>query len=225
MSDTTGPNKSNESGSVWQQLDTLLTDAQTRSTPLTPQEVVSNIEAVVQDAEQTRVRQQRRRHLLVSLMALVAVVGCMVLGIIEISRMTRNFAEAFTADHPVTYTMPTAAQMIDDYTSLADWFGDFDYCAAFRVSDTEYDRLLQNGFNWIYTGLGSTTPTPHVPVWEEGYLSGNDFSIANECFARLSARPTSTQKHRYLLDSQSDFVRLLAIDEKSQTIYYYRGSW
>jgi hypothetical protein len=226
------PNKSNESESVWQQLDTLLTNAQTRPTPLTPQEVVSSIDAVVQDAERIRVRQQRQRRLFVVSMTLVFALGfiaivynVLVEGLKHGAEDLKQGMNEMIADHPVTYTMPAAAQIIDEYTSLADWFGDFEYCATFRVPDAEYDWLLQNGLNWIYMGQGSTTPTPHEPVWKGGRLSGSGFSLSSRCFARLSVSPTSSQEYRYLIDDEPDFVRLLAIDEKSKIIYYYRGSW
>ena len=225
MDHETKPNTSPKSDSVWSQLDTLLTDTQTRATIPTPQEVVSNIDVIVQDAERKRARQRRRRRLFVVLIVLVCTIGCVVLSVTEFLRITGRMADAFLADHPVTYTMPAAAQIIDQYTSTADNFGDFDYCATFRVSDAEYDQLLQNGFNWIYMGQGNTTPTPYVPIWRGGHLSGNGFSLSSGCFARLSASPTASQEYRYLMDDGPDFVRLLAIDEKSKIIYYYRGSW
>ncbi len=121
---------------------------------------------------------------------------------------------------PVTYTMPAAAQIIDQYASPMDFFGDFEYCAAFRVSDTEYDSLLRNGFNWIYIGQGSTTPTPNVPHWKDGRLPDYNLSIG-ECFNRLTAKPNSATYH-YLLDEGVDWEYLLAIDEKEKIIFYYR---
>ncbi len=230
MSDATEPNKSNESGSVWQQLDTLLTDAQTRPTPLTPQEVVSNIEAVVQDAEQTRVRQQRQRRLFVVSIVLVLTIGfiAIVYNVLveELRRGTdeiKHGLNEMVADHPVTYTMPAAAQIIDQYTSKADWFGDFDYCATFRVPDAEYDQLLLNGFNWIYKGRGSTTPTPHVPEWRQGPLT--NVSLANSCLGGLKPGLRGSTIYRYLFEEGEGWQRLLIIDEKEKIIYYYRGSW
>lgn len=127
------------------------------------------------------------------------------------------------ADRPVTYTMPAAAQIIDEYTSLADWFGDFQYCAAFRVSDTEYDSLLQNGFNWIYMGQGSTTPTPNVPQWKDGHLPDYNLSIG-DCFNRLTTKPNKSTVYHYLLDEGQDWVYLLAIDEQDKIIFYYRST-
>ncbi len=129
--------------------------------------------------------------------------------------------DAAFADHPVTYTMPTAAHIIDEYTSLADWFGDFEYCAAFRVSDAEYDRLFQNGFNWIYMGQGSTTPTPNVPQWKDGHLPEYNLSIG-DCFNRLTAKPNNSTTYHYLLEEGQGRIYLLAIDEEEKIIFYYR---
>ena len=134
----------------------------------------------------------------------------------------RREMEAAFADRPVIYTMPAAAQIIDEYTSLADWFGDFEYCATFRVSDTEYDRLLQYGFNWIYMGQGSTTPTPNVPKWLDGRLPEQD--LVGACFDRLTTKPNKSAAYHYLFEAGNGWERLLAIDEKEKIIYYYRVS-
>ncbi len=139
-----------------------------------------------------------------------------------VEELKRGMDAAF-ADHPVTYTMPAAAQIIDEYTSLADWFGDFEYCAVFRVSDTEYDSLFQNGFNWIYMGRGSTTPTPNVPQWKDGHLPDYNLSIG-DCFNRLTTKPNKSTVYHYLLDEGQDWVYLLAIDEKDKIIFYYRST-
>lgn len=127
------------------------------------------------------------------------------------------------ADHPVTYTMPAAAQIIDQYTSKADFFGDFDYCATFRVSDAEYDRLLLNGFNWIYMGRGSTTPTPHVPHW--AYGSQAALPLGNSCLSGLQPGFQDSTTYRFLLEEGEDWRRLLIVDEQQKIIFYYRSSW
>ena len=171
------------------------------------------------DNEQKRPK-HRWRRLLIGISLVVGLIGITCSLIVE--EFKRGMDEMF-ADRPVTYTMPAAAQIIDEYTSLADWFGDFEYCAAFRISDTEHDRLLQNGFNWIYMGRGSTTPTPNVPQWLDGRLLSPDLS--GSCFNRLITRPDYSATYRYLFDAGDDWEKLLAIDEKEKIIFYYRNSW
>ncbi len=125
--------------------------------------------------------------------------------------------------HPVTYTMPASAQIINQYASEADFFGDFDYCAAFRVSDVEYDGLLQNGFNWIYMGQGSATPTLELPKWQNGDLP--EPKLLSACFDHLTIKPDDSTAYRYLFEEGKDWKKLLVINEKEKIIFYYRTSW
>ncbi len=222
MSNATEPNKSTESGFVWQQIDSLLADAQMCPTPPTPQELMSNIDNVVQQAEQKQTRQRRRRGLFVSLIALVAVIGflaviCNVIG----EEFNRGMNEMI-AGYPVTYTMPVAAQIIDQYTSKADPFGDFAYCASFRVSDSELNNLLSKGWDWIQAD--SLRATSGFPGWQTGRIARA--ITGGEC-DNLKPWLDEANIYRYLLakGDRNDWIRLLAIDEKERIIFYYRSSW
>ncbi len=125
--------------------------------------------------------------------------------------------------HPVTYTMPASAQIIDQYTSEADPFGDFTYCASFRLSDPELDILLSKGFAWIQAESWGI-PTLGLPSWQTGQIPHD---IPSHACNNIKPWLDEAKIYRYLFDrgGRIDRMRLLAIDEKEKIIFYYRDSW
>ncbi|MBE2272508.1 MAG: hypothetical protein IAE80_30010 [Anaerolinea sp.] len=124
---------------------------------------------------------------------------------------------------PVTYTMPAAAQILDQYTSPSDFFGDFTYCASFRLPESELDNMISKGFDWVQSGSGVTS-TSGLPKWQTGRFPRE---IPGSPCDNLKPWLDEVKTYRYLFakGERNDWMRLLAIDEKEKIIFYFRGSW
>src|SRR5512139_3751075 len=84
-----------------------------------------------------------------------------------LAKVALDWGEAIT--RPVTYKMPAATQFIDQYAGPMDFFGDFTYCASFRLPESELDNLTAEGFNWI-DAASSVTSTLEIPSWQTGQI-------------------------------------------------------
>jgi hypothetical protein len=124
---------------------------------------------------------------------------------------------------PVTYTMPAATQFIDQYAGPMDFFGDFTYCATFRLPESELNNLISQGFDWIQAESWGTT-TSGAPNWKMGKIAR---TIPGSPCDNLKPWLDEAKTYRYLFaeGERNEWMRLLAIDEREEIIFYFRGSW
>ena len=121
------------------------------------------------------------------------------------------------------YKLPDAAKVIEEHESSSDFQGDFSYCARFTLEEDKLEALRREGFDWfapIREGHVSTKD------WAAGVLPYNIAALINGLDVRLASGPSTSASYTYLYEwVDGGFWRLVAIDEKEKTVYYYRVSW
>jgi hypothetical protein len=181
----------------------------------------TEVQADLAESTRERARREKRKNLLWTLIGLAVVLGCIVGYVGYWIKGWLDWDEKVRS--PVTYTMPAGTQFIDQYSSPSDFFGDFIYCASFRLSESELDNLTSKGFDWIQA-KSSVTATLGIPNWQTGRVP---LEIPDSPCDNLKPWLNEAKTYRYLFakGERNDWMRLLAIDEQEEIIFYFRGSW
>ena len=108
------------------------------------------------------------------------------------------------------YKLPTAARIIEAQQSSADMFGDYSYCAKFKLSDAELAALRKQGFGWfpqIKEGYVSKA------TWGKARLPSNVVHLIEGLDVHLKSGPEPSAQYSHLYEwVDGGFWRLIAID-------------
>lgn len=129
----------------------------------------------------------------------------------------------FVPDTPVEYTLPASADVIEQKADSADFFGDYAYCALFKLPSSEIGELIEKGFEWIDSDPWNLPPE-EKPEWKTGILPDE---VLNGFYC-LKNRPHRATVYNYLYkwdDLIDNQWRAFVIDEGKRVVYYCRTSW